>query len=74
MSQQSNQSEIKCELFDSRKQVLEVCDKSAAWMINFPSFSWVACDEHCEAFKLDAKEKGLGKVVSYEPLTPELTA
>ena len=73
MSEQSKQSEIQCELVDSRKQILEVCDKLVVWMINFASFSWTACDEHCEDFKLEAERIGFNKIVIYEPLTTEFT-
>jgi len=69
MNEQPNQSEIRCELVDSRQEILKDCEKPVTWLISCPFFLWTACDEHYQFFKLDAERVQFDRVVRYEPFT-----
>lgn len=58
--------EVRCELVDFTKEVLESCNKPVKWIINLPNLVWIACDEHYKFFKSEAQRCGFEKVVKYD--------
>ena len=59
--------EIRCELVDLTREILEACDKPVKWLITFPNMVSTACEEHYQFFKDEARRTGFEKVVEYEP-------